>query len=110
MRDSVVKGMFVTVFDGSYQSEIRVGQRQFPGMTENRGFQLKARAFSKAGAGKAGSKLAPSWQNLWSLLPDNNEGAAFAAASLIVAMIATGISLYNEIGTTDRETFINNSY
>ena len=51
MRDALIKGMYVTVYQGKYQSEIRVGQAQFPGMTENRAFQLKARAFNSAGTG-----------------------------------------------------------
>ena len=51
MRDAVVKGMYVQVYSGFYLDTIRVGQKQFPGMTENRQFQLKARAINDAGAG-----------------------------------------------------------
>ena len=51
MRDAIVKGIYVKVYSGPYQETIRVGRRQFPGMTENRQFQLKALAYNSAGAG-----------------------------------------------------------
>ena len=51
MRDEEIKGIYVSVYRGKYQSEIRIGQTQFSGMTENRRFQLKARAFNSAGQG-----------------------------------------------------------
>ena len=56
MRDAVVKGMYVQVYSDFYSDTIRVGQKQFPGMTENRQFQLKARAINNAGKVKAEEK------------------------------------------------------
>lgn len=55
-------------------------------------------------------KQAPNWKNVWSLLPEENVGAAVAVYSFLLSLIQTAIMLYTLNSDIEKNVFINQSY